>query len=150
MIKVYKVTAKDSNIVTLFVYDGNKNLLMDSPDVEVLDDFLDLLNLGLSDSPQITDLETISIEKYSLEVSIKTKGFMKLDELPKYVKQVKGIVVEGAEEPYARVEVLCYVHVGNQEITFYKPLVQSEYFNHPFNLLDGREFDNLPPFKLFL
>lgn len=94
MIKVYKVTAKDSNIVTLFVYDGNKNLLMDSPDVEVLDDFLDLLNLGLSDSPQITDLETISIEKYSLEVSIKTKGFMKLDELPKYVKQVKGIVVE--------------------------------------------------------
>lgn len=93
---------------------------MDSPDVEVLDDFLDLLNLGLSDSPQITDLETISIEKYSLEVSIKTKGFMKLDELPKYVKQVKGIVVEGAEEPYARVEVLCYVHVGNQEITFYK------------------------------
>lgn len=69
---------------------------MDSPDVEVLDDFLDLLNLGLSDSPQITDLETISIEKYSLEVSIKTKGFMKLDELPKYVKQVKGDCSRGS------------------------------------------------------
>ncbi|MEC2463539.1 hypothetical protein P9X10_01310 [Bacillus cereus] len=149
MLKIKQVSAKDSDIITVFVYDGEDNLLYQNIDHFILGELLDVLKINLPSLPLVSHVETITVKDYHIEVNLQTKEFTSISELPKSKTPIRAIV-DSTKEEGNRVEVLGYVSTDGQTINLYKPSLDSNYYEHPYNILSARDFDNLPPFHLFM
>ncbi|AFQ29807.1 hypothetical protein P4493_05845 [Bacillus thuringiensis] len=141
MLFITTVQAKQSDIKTSYVYDTSDNLVLDGAESHTFLAWCDLMGVDSCISETKQTLQAITITNRVVNRDIVVQEFEELDEVPKDVKYLRAeTVVETANDTKCQ-DILCFVHVGEERTTIYKPVYESKYHAHPRTLLSKEDYN---------
>ncbi|EJQ92951.1 hypothetical protein [Bacillus cereus] len=126
MIEIKQVKVGRDQKNSLFVLNGEGDIILSTEKKSILDSWCSLLGIKIPTNVKVTDVDNVHITTYKIEKTVICKEFMSKNEVPTRVSPCLTFVPMRNCNEY--MEVIAYVHIDEKVTTIYIPNETSNSF----------------------